>query len=89
MTILTTVANAAEAAAVLPAAAAEAARRNSDLHVLNLTNGRDTQALTAALDAARAELGPDGRAMASPSRPSPTTQPRSSWRPTRPAPTSS
>ena len=63
MTVLTTVANAAEATAVLPAAAAEAARRNSDLHVLNLTHGRDTQALTAALDAARAELGPDGRAV--------------------------
>ncbi|MGR6963375.1 universal stress protein [Geodermatophilus sp. URMC 61] len=62
MTVLATVANAAEAAAVLPAAA-EAARRNSDLHVLNLTHGRDTQALTAALDAARAELGPDGRAV--------------------------
>lgn len=63
MTVLTTVANAAEAAAVLPAAAAEAARRNSDLHVLDLTSGRDTQALAAALEAARAELGPDGRAV--------------------------
>lgn len=63
MTVLTTVANAAEAAAVLPAAAAEAARRNSDLHVLDLTHGRDTQALTTALDAARAELGPGGRAV--------------------------
>ncbi len=63
MTVLTTVANAGEVAAVLPAAATEAARRNSDLHVLNLTHGRDTQALTAVLDEARAELGPAGRAV--------------------------
>ena len=63
MTVLTTVANAVEAAAVLPAAAAEAAGRSSDLHVLHLTHGRDAQALTTALDAARAELVPDGRAV--------------------------
>ena len=63
MTVLTTVANAAEAAAVLPAAAAEAARRNSDLHVLNLTNGRDTQALTAALELSRRGTGRAGVAL--------------------------
>jgi nucleotide-binding universal stress UspA family protein len=75
MTVLATVTNAADAAAVLPAAAAEAARRNSDLHVLDLTHGRDAQPLTAALDAARAELGPDGRAVvvSQPSIPDPAT----------------
>ena len=63
MTVLATVATAAAATAVVLAVAAEAACRDSDLHVLALTHGWDTQTLTAALDATRAEPGLDSRAV--------------------------
>lgn len=53
MTVLATVTTAAAATAVVPAVAADAARRDSDLHVLDLTHGWDTPTLTAALDATR------------------------------------
>jgi hypothetical protein len=63
MTVPATVATAAEASAVVPAVAAEAARRDSDLHVLDLPHGRAIQTLTAALDATLAEPGLDSRAV--------------------------